>query len=429
MIDVISQGHHNDERLQIKDIQQAQEVIYSFLLNIVKERHPETGLLEFKRLFVDCADTVNLEPLQALGKIISANDELAFKNTLKRSCYILINNWDTYRHYGYTEELVEILNKFNSSKKGFSPALRRLNTWISNFVISKEYEDIKLFTLKYEDRDKAHWNHRYTSYLLVPQYIDLSNPVEQREAASVLSHHLKDRFKFDLAMYTARCQSAQSKDKMPKNPTALGDDVLRLIKMIVAKRGSVGYTNLAAIFLKQTEQFTYNKFKLSLQKYLVFGIYNKELVESLSERIYEKLEKLEAGRDEELVDDALLVKTCNRAISYFTTENRNEPSEIFTLFMKGGNPLSLVVVLVKIILVCKRSRTHMENCIAELIQYYSNYREEECQWALKFFEIFNITFAIYADNVKYNLIKMPGAEVDARSKESLDAYRVFAQLK
>jgi hypothetical protein len=97
--------------------------------------------------------------------------------------------------------------------------------------------------------------------------------------------------------------------------------------------------------------------------------------------------------------------------------------------MSQGNPLTLVIVLLKIILICPNARTHLENCIAKLIQYYVDYPEDECKWVINFFEIFNITFAIHADNVQYNLIKMDAKRPDGKSEAALDTYRVFSQLR
>jgi hypothetical protein len=49
---------------------------------------------------------------------------------------------------------------------------------------------------------------------------------------------------------------------------------------------------------------------------------------------------------------------------------------------------------------------------------------EDSTWVINFFEIFKITSAIYSDSVEYSLVK-----VKSDQKESLDAYRLFSQLK
>ncbi|HEY9602822.1 MAG TPA: hypothetical protein V6C85_14510 [Allocoleopsis sp.] len=282
---------------------------------------------------------------------------------------------------------------------------------------------------KYGYSDRDHWSNRYTSYLLVPQYTNLKNPIEQREIARALSKKLKDKFKFDLAMYTARHYTYGRGDKIHINPTGLGDDVLRLIKMIVNKRGSFSYANLANIFLEQTRNLKYKQFKPCFQKYLIFSVAHTDFGETLNRKLSEKLELLYENHHDAQLDEALLLRTCNRVIEYLTTEDRQEPSGLFILLLSQGNPLTLVIVLLKIILICPHARTHLEICIAQLIQYYVDYPEDECQWVVNFFEVFNITFAIHADNVQYNLIKMDGNRRERQSGTPIDTYRVFSQLR
>ncbi|HEY9875407.1 MAG TPA: hypothetical protein V6D12_18390 [Candidatus Obscuribacterales bacterium] len=433
-MDVLSNTHGSEpsskSNKKKRDIQQSQDKIYRFLLNIVNEWSPEKVLPEFKRLFIDYESTkINAEAVKELSEIIFNNDEAEFHKTLKRSCYILINNWETYRKYTYITELVELFLEVKVSQKTLSPSLSRLRKWLTNFVNDKDYQEIKIFASRYDDLSKKHWSERYTSYLLVPQYADLNNPLEQREAARALSQQLKERFKFDLAMYVARSQSATAVNNMPKNPTDLGDDVMHIIKTIVAKRRTFSYPSLARIFIKETNKLDYKSFKESLKNYLFFSIENKNTVKILKAKISEKLDSLYEDYHDDIVDDALMLRTCNRVIEYVTTENKQEPSSLFISLISEGSPLNLVVVLLKVILICKNTRTHLEGCIAAVIEYYRQYPEADCEWVIKFMEIFNITFAIYAENVEYNLIRMEKNLSEDHSDEALQAYRVFSQLK
>jgi hypothetical protein len=419
-----------------QNIHQAQETIYAFLLGIVKKWPPEEVLLEFKRLFIYHVDSVSSDALQSIYEIVFSNNEEEFRNTLKRCCYILVNNWDATRNYRPIQELVQVFADPCMNRYTASPTLKRLRLWISNFVKSKDYEELSLFVSRY-DEGRGDWSARYTSYLLVPQYIDLKNPIEQREAARALSKQLKDRFKFDLAMYIARSQSQQGLpalngaiDRQPKNPTALGDEVLRLIKMLVAKRGPFSYFNLANIFINQTRNLPYREFKQSLQRYLTFSLEKQEFAETLQAKLIEKLDLLYEDHHEDTVNHALMLRTCNRVIEYFTTENQNDPSQLFVLLLSQGSPVSLVVILLKIILICRYSRTHLEARIAELIRYYQSFSIEECAWVVNFFEVFNVTFTIYAENVRYNLIKMEReGEPQPACRFDPDHYRIFSQLK
>ena len=432
--DVLSSDRHTDSSAKSykpkRSTQQAQEVLFNFLLEIVNVWHPEDVLLEFKRLFIHHADSSSSAVVPALYEIVFANNEEEFRNTLKRSCYILVNNWETKRHHKAIQDLIQIFSDPSVTRHTVSPTLKRLRSWILNFVNSQDFEELKLFASRYDEHGR-HWSQRYTAFLLVPQYVDLSNPVEQREAARALSKQLKDRFKFDLAMYIARSQSGNVGGKVAKNPTALGDEVIRLTKAIVARRGPFNYANVANIFLKQTQQLTYKEFKASLQEYLTFAIENQEFVETLRKKLSEKFASLYENYHDEALNSALLLRTCNRVIEYLTIENQKEPSPLFALLLSQGNPLTLVIVLLKIILICGHARTHLEACIAELVRYYEGFSEDECQWVITFMEVFNITFAIYAENVEYNLIKMDQAKPDSYelSAANLDAYVIFSQLK
>lgn len=411
-------------------LQQYQSIIYRFLLAIVKEWPPEAVLREFKNLFIYQVNSANPDALNALYKIVIEKNEAEFRNTLKRCCYILINNWDANRQHKPIQELIQIFTNTNLNDYTISPTVDCVRTWLVNFVKSKDYEDLKLFAARYDA--KGEWVHRYACYLLVPQFIDLNNPVEQREAARTLAKRLKDKFKFDLAMYTAHSQSPVAKDtkRTHPNPTGLGDEVLRLIKAIVAKRGPFSYANLANIFIKQTENVPYKFFKDSLEKYLIFSVANKSFVTLFHKNLSEKLYSLYETYEEEIVNDSLILRTCNRVIEYLTTEDNKYPSGLFALLLSQGNPLTLVVILLKIILISPNSRTHLELCIAALIQYYQQYPETECLWIITFLELFNITFAIYAENVEYNLIQIPQNNGSGeQSKWTLDDYRIFSQLK
>ncbi|WP_264324294.1 hypothetical protein [Romeriopsis navalis] len=417
-------------------IQRAQQTVYTFLLGIVKKWPPEEVLLEFKRLFLYNVDGVTSSAIDAIYEIVFANDQAEFCNTLKRCCYILVNNWDASRQVSSIKELLAAFEEELPFRETASPTLKRLKQWVDSFRRSQDFDDLKLFVARYDRQaeEDAPWANRFTSYLLVPQYINLKNPVEQREAARALAKQLRHQFKVDLAMYVARSQSAQSVEQPPDNPTALGDDVLRLIKTVVAKRGNYSYLSLSNIFLEQVKNVSFEEFKQSLHKYLIFSADQRdsEFVQALKERLADKLDNLYKDYESQQVNDALILRTSNRVIDFLTTENRQEPSSLFVLLLSQGNPMTLVVTLLKLILISRNSRLYLEARIADLIHYYENLPEKECWWVVNFLEIFNVTFTIYAENVQYNLIHMePSGKKRSWQDElaNLDAYRVFSQLR
>jgi len=416
-----------DSQKKARTLEESQEVIYRFLISQLKNNSTEAFLIVFKNLFSYCADGMNSHAMQALCNILLEKNEQNFRYTLKRSCYITINNWEAMRNYQGIQQFINMLGELQLRGTTLNALLCRLQTWINNFINGPEYQEIKLFSSRHGNLPKCHWSSRYTSYLLVPQYEDTNNPTEQREAAKALSQQLKARFKFDLAMYTARSDADSGRVSL-KNPTALGDGLVRFIKKLVTRKGEFSYKNLAHLFKEQIEDFTYRQFKQSFVKYLVFGIESQGAVDILNGKFAEKLSNTYPEKDEELIEEDLLLRTCTRVIEYLTTEDRSAPSSLFAYLIAQSNPLVLVVILLKIILVCPYARNRLEFCIAYLIQYYMQYPEEECQWVVNFFETFNITLTIYAENVQYNLVEVKNATGN-NDKEQKSLYRIFSQVK
>ena len=158
-----------------------------------------------------------------------------------------------------------------------------------------------------------------------------------------------------------------------------------------------------------------------------FSWSDKDLAQILRQRLSERLDLLCVEKHNDPVDESLRLRTCNRAIDALISENGTEPSSIFIWMLSCGNPLALVAILLKLVLISRHSRIHLETRIAQLIRYYEHLPEEECQWVIHFFELFKIAFAIHAENVEYSLVEVGDAS-EAVEKAS-DRYRVFARLK
>ncbi|MBE9206530.1 hypothetical protein IQ244_08375 [Nostoc sp. LEGE 06077] len=416
--------------LQPLNLQLGQEKVYGFFMEIVNQKPPEEVLREFKRLFFDFLESGSLNTVPIIRKLLLANNEQEFRNTIKRCCYIIVNNWASKREYEYIQELINLLVNYDViCKKSIYTSLHVYKSWLENFVKSEDYQELKLFANRHDHKSKVHWANRYATYLLVAQSLDANNPKEQQEAAQQLSQQMKDNFKFELAMYIARSQSAASSNTRYVNPSILGDNVLRLIKTIIVKKGAFSYENLAHIFIKQTQDQTFKEFKESIRKYLFFSAKNLDFVKILNQQLTENLSNWKPECDEEILDKNLFLRSCNRLIDCLTTENGREPSQLFTLLLSQGHPLTLVILLLKIILICQNSRSHLEIRIAHLIRYYEKLPQDECKWVIHFLEIFNITFAIYAENIEYNLIKVQKNRQSSQGKLKMEAYHVFSQLR
>ncbi|MBD2308493.1 hypothetical protein H6G17_23755 [Chroococcidiopsis sp. FACHB-1243] len=381
---------------QTSNFEEAQETIYAYLLDIIKQWSPENVLKEFRHLFIQDDDPINSNVIRSIYEIVFANDRQEFHYTLKRSCYILVNNWVSKRKFKYIQQLLEILNDPITKRKSLSPMVDRLRGWIQVFAKSDDYQKLELYAqAKFQEHTR--WNSRYAPILLSTQYNDLRNPIEQREAARNRALQLRCRFKFDLAMYMARFESAGI-DSQIQNPTDVGDEILRVIKLIVAKRDTYSYTNMANVFSKTTQGQNYKKFKQSLKDYLLCYGESQEFSDTLKLNLWHKLDSLYETWHDQPLTDTMLLKTCNKLIDYLTTDKRKQPSPLLESLISQGNPLTVVILLLKIVLICQPARIRLEACVADLIMYYEK-SPESCVWMTNFIEIFTIIFAIYADNM------------------------------
>ena len=406
-------------------IHQFQETIYKFFMEEVKKNPPELVLFKFKELFILLKEINNRDITQALYYIIFDNDEEIFRNTFKRSCYILVNNWASSRKYKHIDELVHLLDEVKAMPFASSRSLNCLRGWLANFVNSEDYQELKLIALSYAGQKTGNWSHRYTSYLLVSQYLDTKNPVEQREIARNLSKRLKQKFNFELAMYTAHCDRSTSKEEQSYNPTRLGNKVVCLIKEVVPRHISFSYENYAHLFVQQTQGLNYKNFKQILYRYLISGVNDQKFLAIFKKQILPKIENLYPEHKQETLNIELLLRSCRQIISFLITEDGHIPSPSFILLNTQGSTLYLAIALLKIILICKYVKSHLDLSIAQLIRYYENVPEKECNWFINFLEIFNVLFAVYTENVQYNLVKLSHKQ----SCVDLNDYRIFPQLK
>ncbi|MEG4284804.1 hypothetical protein QUB68_16880 [Microcoleus sp. A006_D1] len=408
----------------------AQDIIYKFFIYHINNSASEVVLQQFKKIFIELIAPVNPKLIQAIYTIIEFNSQLEFNNLFKRCCYILLNNWITQRKYQLARDLIQIISQRTLSEPQADNCLKILRVWLTNFVNSQDYEDLQLSVFKYGDYQPVphNWTSRYQPYLLAAQYLDAKNTIEQRQTARLLSQQLKDKYKFDLAMYTSRSQSAAFKFKKSYNPTLLGDEALRLIKIILINRGSRSYRSLANIFLTQTQNITYKQFKEYLIKYLFF--YDKVFTHNdiSQENIINLLEIFYPENDGDTLNSGMQLRTCNYLIKCLTVENSAEPTALF-LCATQLNPLTLAILILKIILISPHSRTYLELCLARLIQYYQDILPDECHGLINFLEVCQIALTIYGENVQYNLVNMSEKQQEEQLFIDLNNCRVFSQHK
>ena len=410
-----------------------QDKIYSFLLATIQKETPEKALLEFRNLFIESlriVETDDNDHSSGVYTIFTDQQEAEFHHTIKRCCYILVNNWETLKQHKYIQDLLLIFENYKIENQVFvSPFIHPYSGWLDNFINSQNYDDLKIFANRYQTENKSNWVSRYSHFLFLAQFYDKNNPQEQRNIARNIAQQMKHKFKFDLVMYLAHSHSSDSYFiNKYKNPSILGEQILRLIQIIASKKGSLSYKSIANIFIEQTQQQTLADYKKSLQKYLFFSIVNiPEVMQFLQQHLEDKLSVWKIENDAEIINKGLVLRISNRLIDILTTENGKEPTLLFQLLVSQSHSLILAVLLIKIILISPNSKIHLEICISKLINCHAKYSADQCQSLIHFFEIFNIMLTIYAGNTQYTLINMKDNAQSFHIQSNFDDYRVFSQ--
>ncbi len=418
----------------------AQQQIYDDLLDAVRNLPPVEALAKFEALFFSDSSSQDSDVSQSdvspfLHQVLLNGDEAEFRNTLKRTCYILINNWDLSRHGHMMNAMLSLFTQPAPQRPALSPNLERLRKWLASFAQSQDFEELKLFAAqRLGPVNTERWSNRYVTYQLIAQYVDESNSLERRAAARTMSRRLKHRYKHDLAMYIAFSQVSSRLDRSYVNPTVLGDGVLRLIKAILVRRGQFSYRNVARVFQQQTSDLLYADYKVNLLEYLCFSIVQPEFVASVEASLSKRLPGLYVKHDQHTVEPSLNLRTCNRLIDWLTTEDKRSPSVLFVQLLSHGNPLNLAVLLLKLILISPSSQLYLEARLANLIEYYKPSMEAECRSLVQFLEICNVTFAIYSENVEYNLVPVKpraseqvSTDLQKDSLDNLDNFWIFSR--
>jgi hypothetical protein len=396
------------DRIYSQGIEQAQQRIYEFFLEIVRRKSPDEVLADFKNLFVNFSESHNPEITEALDQILTAYNEKEFFYTLRRCCYILINNWTVSNNRLSIQSLIDLFHHPLIHKKPKSIKLRTIRIWLQMFVVSEDFQSLQLFTLHlegHENQDQK-WGNRFASYLLAYQYTNPTSPLEQRQAANLLAQKMKDKFKLDLAMYTARAGTQSSMRSHQPNPTSLSNNVINLVTLMLTKMSVLNCKKLAIDFLENIKDLSYQEFKVSLLKYLDFSVTDAEISETVQTKLRNGLLEFKSNHDAYPVNISLILKTTKYLISEITITDRNQPTELFNVLLHHTNPINLVVLLLKILLLNESIRPCLELKVASIIKYYSPYSESKCKSVIAFIDMLNIALAIYTGETRYNIVKM-----------------------
>ncbi|MBE9118420.1 hypothetical protein IQ249_21240 [Lusitaniella coriacea LEGE 07157] len=331
----------------------------------------------------------------------------------------------------FSKEFTGFFSSLSTKSKTILTLGYKMREKLALFVKSKDFQEIEIFSpieaCNNQIGKELQCFQRYSYYLLIAQSLDLNNPAEQREAAQKRAKCLKERFRFDLAMYIAHCQfqGESVARQRRKNPTLFGSRLLDLIKILLIKKMRFGDDKFANLFLQQTQATKYSDFKKSLLGYLMLNVEDPKGGTFIQKRLTQILVSFQKNHDEDRLNSALILQTCKKIINTLLTNAQSTFFDASTTTPTQANPLISIRLFVKLLLICPAAQTYLESQIAGFIEYYASYPESECQGFVNFVEVLNIALAIYTDTVNYSLLEVKSEQQENNSAIDLKAYRVF----
>ncbi|NEP87661.1 MAG: hypothetical protein F6K18_13020 [Okeania sp. SIO2C2] len=401
-----------------QQIYREEQKIYHHFLELVLTESIDQIIERFRILFILCSPYRIPEISTALSKIIQLPEcQEKFNYLLNRCCYILINHQQlpqdkknvlkqlmnlfeqaidksdsSYDRPRLTKKMLELVKGFTQSQQYLS--LKRM-VEVINISSANHTHDPLNQPLK---NLNSHYPYLYKYLLITP-----NSSKEHQQAIRKMQVEKQQKYEIDLSHYVshqARLQVSQvKKSTSAKNPTLLSNDELLLsIKQFVGKvEGNETYRNYAKRFLAYTTvPQSYHLFKHSFYEYLSssFDVESHHIQVHFKNKLYHYLRSIMSERNDELLNESLMMKTCHKLLSFFIVHSSKKSQHFFFINLIGNlGPVITTGLLLKILLVCQQLKPNLEKRFALLFKHYQFSTQKKVQWLVKVLENMQIALS------------------------------------
>ncbi|MGC9502934.1 hypothetical protein [Baaleninema sp.] len=418
----------------------ASEAVIQYFRDLSNAQSSETTLEAFETLWFPAPNSPEIPANRIVRDTLRQQNFEALQPPFWKSVYILLETWTAQRDIQafqhFQQQLKDKLQRSSTvdfpsqSLPLFSRSPCYLQNWCNTLYHTQEYWDFNRIVEAYVSfetkTEPRNWSDRYLDTWLISIYLDCNQLVEKRQLAFEIANLIKYQFKIDLALYVARSQASSC--ALPHNPTIFGEEVLRVLKTIVASAMSVKHQRQARVFKFSSHNLNYKEYKKLLKAYALSSKGNSDFVRAFKSSLSEMLSHLYPSQDESFSSDVLRLTACDRTIGLLTTEDRRIPSPLFEMVVERGKFLTLVAILMKLVAISPASIAHLDRCIAALIEYYEEQPPLMVERVIPLFEILKIALAVCSGDVEYSLVK--GREyVEIHRTEDLEGCQIFTRIK
>ncbi|MBZ8179187.1 AAA-like domain-containing protein [Oscillatoria salina] len=391
-----------------------EQILYDHWLDLVEKETPEALLKRFRQLFIDGKNYPNPEIEAALYRIVAFLDNPQnFKYILNRCCTILINHWQR-RSQRETAifSLVDMLENASPRSRiiaSYSLVVRRLQQLRQIFIQSEEFLSLKRLLHVVEPHPKIvdlqtdiplgqlirRYPYLYNHYLMCE-----TSSYEQRQAIRDLQTQQQREFEISLSQYaTYLVRQLHASKNSPRivtplsNPTLLSDrELYDALKQFIGKvDGSYSYRDLAQIFLTRTTRtHSYKDFKADLYEYLVANIDPKYGNNYFNKRLERQLQDTFPESENLPLNEMLLMRTCSKLFKFLVETPEHPNYYLFIDLVSNLGVVRTMGLLLKIALLSRPVKPHLEKQFSLLFNYYESQRVEEISWLVCSLENLNV---------------------------------------
>ncbi|MDJ0519226.1 MAG: hypothetical protein QNJ74_24200 [Trichodesmium sp. MO_231.B1] len=181
------------------------------------------------------------------------------------------------------------------------------------------------------------------------------------------------------------------------------------IKQFVGKvEGNETYENYAKRFLTYTKlPLKYHCFKDTLYEYLItsFDVESHQIRVQFKDKLYNYLQTVMSDSDDEVLNEFLTIETCYKLLSFLILHNEKQPEHFFFINLIGNlEPVRIIGLLLKILLVCQQVRPSLEKRFAILFNHYKFSTQKKAQWLVKALENMQIALSTNFGTVDLSFI-------------------------
>jgi hypothetical protein len=398
-----------------QQIQQAEQVLYDYLLQSVETESADRLLEDFRRLFIEGRGCKDASIYAALEKVVKSKGvEERFNFFFNRCCYILVNRWQmTPQSQLIIPQFVGMFENLGSAMNGYPTTANLLRRLVKNFTKDEQFIKLERLARVIGAKQTVNTNsvgnliHRYP-YLYDHCLLSDNSSYEDQKMVRRIKTQIERRFEVNLSKYVTYqvrlAQMAQGSGlstivRPSENPTLLSDRELNraLNHYTGPVQGNYTYKDLSHSFLTHSAYTsTYRAFKDDLYEYILSSLDPKYAKSQFNKKLYQHLQNTLPHFDSHKPNELLMMRTSSQLFNFLIIESPLQPEHyIFVDLITNMGVTRTVGMLLKVVLLCQKIKPYLEKRFSLLFNHYESATKDGVPWLIKALESLQVAFSVH----------------------------------